>query len=85
MRPGGQVLGASGYTFGLGLAVRPSNGLTRLPGSAGDYNWAGYAGTVFWIDPSEELVAVYMSQQTGPLVAYQRSLIRQLVYQAIAD
>lgn len=55
------MLGASGYTFGLGLAVRPSNGLARLPGSAGDYNWAGYAGTIFWIDPSEKLVAVYMS------------------------
>ena len=24
--------------------------------------WAGYAGTYFWVDPKEELVAVYMSQ-----------------------
>ena len=83
--PGGQVLGASGYTFGLGLAVRPADGLATLPGSAGDYFWAGFAGTFFWVDPKEELVAVFMEQQTGALRAYHRNLMRQLVYQAITD
>lgn len=83
--PGGQLLSALGYTFGLGFAVRPADGLARLPGSAGDYSWGGYAGTGFWIDPQEALTAVFMVQQTGALVGYHRSLIRQLVYQAIAD
>jgi CubicO group peptidase (beta-lactamase class C family) len=83
--PGGGVLGASGYTFGLGFAVRPADGLVTLPGSAGDYNWGGYAGTGFWIDPKEQLVAVFMVQQLGALRLHHRTLIRQLVYQAIAD
>jgi len=83
--PGGGVLGASGYTFGLGLAVRPADGMALLPGSAGDYNWGGYAGTGMWIDPKEELVAVFMVQSAGPLRLHHRNLIRQLVYQAIAD
>ena len=83
--PGGQVLGASGYTFGLGLAVRPTDGSAAIPGSAGDYNWGGYAGTVFWIDPKEELVAVLMVQSAGALRLYHRNMFRQLVYQAIAD
>jgi len=83
--PGGMVLGASGYTFGLGFAVRPGDGLAAVPGSAGDYNWGGYAGTGFWIDPKEQLVAVFMVQQLGTLRLYHRTLIRQLVYQAIAD
>jgi CubicO group peptidase (beta-lactamase class C family) len=83
--PGGMVLGASGYTFGLGFAVRLSDGLAAVPGSAGDYNWAGYAGTSFWIDPKEQLVAVFMVQQLGTLRLHHRTLIRQLVYQAIAD
>jgi CubicO group peptidase (beta-lactamase class C family) len=83
--PGGGVLGASGYTFGLGWAVRPADGMALLPGSAGDYNWGGYAGTGMWIDPKEELVAVFMVQSAGPLRLHHRNLIRQLVYQAIAD
>jgi CubicO group peptidase (beta-lactamase class C family) len=83
--PGGQVLGATTYTFGLGFAVPPGDGLATFPGSAGDFNWAGYAATWFWVDPKEEIVAVFMIQEPGPLSLYHRTLFRQLVYQAIAD
>ena len=83
--PGGSVLGASTYTFGLGFAVRPSDGLAPVPGSAGDFNWGGYAGTLFWVDPKEQLIAVFMVQSAGTLRVYHRTLFRQLVYQAIAD
>ena len=82
---GGTVLGASTYTFGLGFAVRPSDGIAPVPGSAGDFNWGGYAGTVFWVDPKEQLVAVFMVQSAGALRPYHRNLFRQLVYQAIVD
>jgi CubicO group peptidase (beta-lactamase class C family) len=82
---GGSVLGASTYTFGLGFAVRPSDGIAPIPGSAGDFNWGGYAGTVFWVDPKEQLVAVFMVQSAGALRLYHRTLFRQLVYQAIVD
>jgi CubicO group peptidase (beta-lactamase class C family) len=83
--PGGQVLGATTYTFGLGFAVPPGDGLATFPGSAGDFNWAGYAATWFWVDPKEEIVAVFTIQEPGPLSLYHRTLFRQLVYQAIAD
>jgi len=83
--PGGMVLGASTYTFGLGFAVRPSDGIAPFPGSAGDFNWGGYAGTFFWVDPKEELAATLMVQSAGTLRLYHRLLYRQLVYQAIAD
>jgi CubicO group peptidase (beta-lactamase class C family) len=83
--PGGGVLGASTYTFGLGFAVRPSDGIAPVPGSAGDFNWGGYAGTRFWVDPKEQLVGVFMVQSAGALRAYHRELFRQLVYQAIVD
>jgi CubicO group peptidase (beta-lactamase class C family) len=82
---GGAVLGASTYTFGLGFAVRPSDGIAPVPGSAGDFNWGGYAGTIFWVDPKEQLAAVFMVQSAGPLRIYHRNLFRQLVYQAIVD
>ena len=83
--PGGAVLGASTYTFGLGFAVRPSDGIAPVPGSAGDFNWGGYAGTFFWVDPKEQLAAVFMVQSAGALRVYHRTLFRQLVYQAIVD
>jgi CubicO group peptidase (beta-lactamase class C family) len=83
--PGGMVLGASTYTFGLGFAVRPGDGLAPFPGSAGDFNWGGYAGTFFWVDPKEQLVATLMVQSAGTLRLYHRLLYRQLVYQAILD
>jgi CubicO group peptidase (beta-lactamase class C family) len=53
--------------------------------------WAGFAGTYFWVDPTEELVGVLMTQAPSPLRAYyrrlleQRRLLKQLVYQAIVD
>jgi len=83
--PGGMVLGASTYTIGLGFAVRPGDGVAPFPGSAGDFNWGGYAGTFFWVDPKEQLVATLMVQSAGALRLYHRLLYRQLVYQAIVD
>jgi CubicO group peptidase (beta-lactamase class C family) len=83
--PGGGVLGATGYTFGLGFAVRPSDGMVGAPGTAGDYYWGGYAGTYFWVDPKEQITAVMMYQSPGARRPHHRNLIRQLVYQAVAD
>ena len=83
--PGGNVLFPTLYTFGLGLAVRPADGLSTTQGTAGDYYWGGYAGTVFWVDPKEQLVGVMMMQSPGAMRTYHRNLLRQLVYQAVAD
>ena len=83
--PGGGVLGSRPYTFGLGFAVRPADGLAPIAGSAGDFDWGGYAGTSFWVDPKEQLVAVFMVQSAGALRLHHRNLFRQLVYQSIAD
>ena len=82
---GGMVLMPSLYTFGLGFAVRPSDGLSAAQGSQGDYYWGGYAGTYFWIDPKEQITAVMMMQSPGAMRNYHRNLLRQLVYQALAD
>jgi CubicO group peptidase (beta-lactamase class C family) len=83
--PGELLLGSKGYTFGLGFAVRLADGIAGVPGSAGEYMWAGYAGTYFWVDPKEKLVAVYMTQAPSPVRSYYRKLLKQLVYQALID
>ena len=83
--PGELLMGVKGYTFGLGFMVRQDQGLAAVPGSAGEFMWAGYAGTFFWIDPKEQLVAVLMTQAPGPSRPYYRRELKQLVYQAIVD
>jgi CubicO group peptidase (beta-lactamase class C family) len=47
--------------------------------------WAGYAGTYFWIDPKQQLVAVLMTQAPSPIRAYYRKLLKQLVYASIVN
>jgi CubicO group peptidase (beta-lactamase class C family) len=78
---GGTLL-TPGHGFGLGFAVRRQAGIASFPGSVGQFFWSGMGGTFFWIDPKEELFAVFMSQ--GPNQrTYTRTLVRNLVYAAV--
>ncbi len=83
--PGELLFGVQGYTFGLGFAVRQGAGVAQVPGSAGEYMWAGYGGTYFFVDPKEELIGIYMSQAPGATRQYYRRLFKQLVSQAVED
>ena len=74
-----------GYGFGLGFAVRSTIGLAPYPGSEGDFGWVGAAGTVFWVDPKEDLAAVFMTQRFGDATAHYTRLIRTLIYQSIVQ
>jgi CubicO group peptidase (beta-lactamase class C family) len=85
MTPGEILLQTPGYTFGLGFAVRQADGIAGVAGSQGEFMWGGYAGTYFWIDPKEDLVAVYMTQAPSPVRAYYRKLFKNFVYAAIDD
>ena len=51
-----------GHGFGLGFGVRLQNGISPMPGSAGDYSWGGWAGTTFRISPQDLLFAILMVQ-----------------------
>ena len=73
-----------GYGFGLGFAVRRAAGMAPFAGSVGDYYWGGAAGTTFWVDPAERLIAVLMIQAPGQRQLY-RPLFRDLVYAAVTD
>jgi CubicO group peptidase (beta-lactamase class C family) len=72
----------AGHGFGLGFAVRTQAGVAPFPGSVGQFFWSGMAGTFFWIDPVEELFAVFMMQGPGQR-EYIRNLLRGLVYAAV--
>lgn len=79
---GPTFLPGPGYGFGLGFAVRTSTGAAITPGSVGDFNWSGLGGTYFWIDPVEDLIAIWMMQAPEQRAHY-RQLFRNLVYGAI--
>src|ERR1700681_1463176 len=78
----GHLVGLPGHSFGLGFAVRTQPGMAPFAGSVGQFFWSGVAGTFFWIDPREELFAVFMSQGPGQR-EYFRTLLRSLVYAAV--
>jgi CubicO group peptidase (beta-lactamase class C family) len=59
---GNMMADRPGFGFGLGFEVRTAPGDAATPGSAGEYGWSGSAGTTFWVDPEEDLVALYMTQ-----------------------
>ncbi len=79
---GPAYLPGPGHGFGLGFAVRTATGESSWYGSVGDYYWGGYAGTAFWVDPKERLVAVWMMQGPGQSGQY-RPLLRAAVYTAL--
>ena len=72
-----------GTSFGLGFAVRTDAGRNPLPGSVGDFSWGGIYGTIFWVDPSEKLLAVMMTQAPRPVLGPFWRQTRALVYQAL--
>ena len=74
-----------GLGFGLGFEIRTSVGDAALPGSLGEYGWAGNAGTLFWIDPKEQLIAIYMVQVNDGDRIMLRNQFRTMVQSAIIN
>jgi CubicO group peptidase (beta-lactamase class C family) len=73
-----------GTRFGLGVAVVSEPGSANMPYSKGTYYWSGSQGTLFWIDPAEQLIGVLMVQLT-PSRLKLREKFTALVYAAITD
>lgn len=73
-----------GYGGGFGFYARVDAGRSPFLGSVGEFYKGGYAGTCFWIDPKEDLIAVYMMCEPKYRLQY-RHLIKTLIYQAIMN
>jgi CubicO group peptidase (beta-lactamase class C family) len=74
-----------GIGFGLGFAVLKDPVPTRTLGTPGLYYWGGVASTAFWVDPAEELTALFFTQLVPSSTYPIRSQLRQLVYAALID
>jgi CubicO group peptidase (beta-lactamase class C family) len=74
--------GGSGFGLGFGVVTDPVR--AGVIGSVGEYSWGGAAGTIFWVDPVEDMVVIAMVQLMGspwPL----RSELKVLANQAIIE
>ena len=77
-------IGRPGFGFGLGFGVVTDAAAIGVLGSDGEYNWGGAAGTIVWVDPTEELVVVsliQLMQSPWPL----RADVKVAVYQALSE
>jgi len=73
-----------GVGFGLGFAMTLDQvAAGRLGG--GDYFWGGAASTIFWVDPKEDLVVIFMTQLIPSRSFDFRGQLRNIVYAAIAE
>ena len=53
---------SNGFGFGLGFGLVTDSVKRSIIGSDGEYSWGGAAGTIFWIDPVEEISVISMIQ-----------------------
>jgi CubicO group peptidase (beta-lactamase class C family) len=72
------VLAARGGTMGWGLA-----NVNVAMNAAGEYGWDGTAGTIFWIDPSREMITILMTQSSPANPDSLRQRFKALVDQAV--
>jgi len=74
-----------GIGFGLGFSVTLDAAATKVLSSPGEFAWGGAASTAFWVDPKEELTAMFFTQLLPSSTYPVRSQLRSLVYQALVD
>ena len=72
-----------GVGFGSGFAVLLDPVANKVLSTPGELAWGGAASTFFWVDPAEQLTAVFLTQLMPSSTYPLRSELRQLVYQAL--
>ena len=74
-----------GYTFGLGFGIVSDVGATRDAGSPGTFTWGGAWGTIFFVDPVENLIGIMMTQITSYSHLTVRQEVPNTIFQSIVE
>jgi CubicO group peptidase (beta-lactamase class C family) len=74
-----------GVGFGLGFSVVDDPVKNKVLGSRGEFAWGGAASTAFWVDPVEDVTAMFLTQLLPSSTYPIRTQLKQLVYQALVD
>ena len=72
-----------GVGFGLGFANKIDPVRNGYPASPGTFFWGGLASTLFWVDPVEELIVIFMTQLIPSSTFNFRGQLESLVYAAL--
>jgi CubicO group peptidase (beta-lactamase class C family) len=73
-----------GVGFGLGFAM--TLGQVEAGGlGGGEYYWGGAASTIFWVDPNEDMVVIFMTQLMPSATFNFRGQLRNIIYSAIVE
>jgi CubicO group peptidase (beta-lactamase class C family) len=72
-----------GVGFGLGFANKIDPVSNGYPGSEGSFFWGGLASTLFWVDPKEELVVVFLTQLIPSSTFNFRGQLENIIYAAL--
>ncbi len=92
--PGGQDLNSMGQAtfsetemagmgFGLGFSTLLDPAANRSMAAPGTFAWGGAASTAFWVDPTTEVCAVFMTQLLPSSTYPLRKQLQVGVYQAM--
>ena len=73
----------AGVGFGLGFASKLNPVQNGYPASAGSYFWGGLASTLFWVDPVEDLVVIFMTQLIPSSTFNFRGQLENIIYAAL--
>ena len=84
-RPIGEEFLYDGLGFGLGFSVVVDQAKTRVACPKGTFAWGGMASTAFWVDPVNEISAMFFTQLIPSGVYPIRQYLRSLVYAALID
>ena len=81
----GEINVGPGLKFGLGFAIAEDPSLMANPHSHGTYYWGGIFNTRFFVDPTEELIGIIMSQRIPGDPGRIRDRFVNATYQAIVQ
>jgi CubicO group peptidase (beta-lactamase class C family) len=74
-----------GTGFGLGFAMKIDPVRNGSLGSVGEYFWGGMASTLFWVDPAEELITIFMTQMMPSGTFNFRGQLQSIIYPALLE
>lgn len=74
-----------GVGFGLGLSVSLDPAAGYALGTPGEFAWGGMASTLFWVDPKEDLIVIFMTQLIPSRTFNFRGQLKSLIYPALDD
>ncbi len=78
-------LSGPGMGFGLGYSVVLDSAVANTSDTEGSVSWGGAFGTIFWIDPKEELIGIMLTQIRPYTHLGLRENFHNVVNQAIID